>query len=113
MSSLSQPNQPGLTSPLKWTPQPTYCRSMNAPSLISRVGRMTALKSAWPHGCGMYQATVKSGDGDLNGLKKAAGATATASDPISPPPIVQPSVSGASADTDKAPAMPHPASGIV
>src|SRR5882672_5168080 len=68
MSSLSQPNQPGLTSPLKWTPQPTNCRSTNAPSLICSVGLMTALKSIWPQGCGMYQAIVKSGDGVLNGL---------------------------------------------
>jgi hypothetical protein len=61
----------------------------------------------------MYQAIVKSGAGDLNGSKKAAGATATASAAMTPMGPVAPSVSGASADTEKAPAMPHPANGIV
>ena len=61
----------------------------------------------------MYQAIVKSGAGDLNGLKKTVGATATPSAAMTPMAPVAPSVSGASADTEKAPAMPHPTSGIV
>src|SRR5829696_8118383 len=68
MSSRSQPNQPGFTSPPKWTPQPMYCRSTKAPSLICKPGRTTALKSTWPQGCGMYQAATKSGVPALVGL---------------------------------------------
>src|SRR6266540_425163 len=131
MKSRSQPNHPGLTSPAKLTPQPTNWRSIKAPSLICRVGRTTAPKSMWPQGCGMYQAAVKSGDGDLNGraalpkvqVDPAGAVPATVqvvnavfcdnASPTESPALVQPSVSGASADTEKAPGMPQGANGCV
>src|SRR5260370_23372743 len=100
------------------------------PSLTCKVGRTTAAKSIWPQGCGMYQAVVRSGAGDLNGLttparaQVAAPAPATvqvvkvgfcdvASDARTPPLATTPSVSGASADTDQAPGNPHGARGVV
>src|SRR5215208_3442423 len=134
MSSRSQPNQPGFTSPPKWKPQPMYCRSTKAPSLTCKPGRTTALKSTWPQGCGTYQAATKSGVPALVGFtacrlpatalvvqvsvvlvspaQVVVGVTvdvvtAPASEPIMPWPEVQTSVSGASADTERAPRKPY------
>ena len=67
----------------------------------------------------MYQAMVRSGAGVVSGLKPVgateAGALApeVASWPMMPVAGSQASVSGVSADNDKAPRKPHGASGIV
>src|ERR1700722_2173659 len=103
------------------------------PSVTSRPGRSTADKSTWPHGCGKYQAAVKSGEGDLAMLSGSwplvstavvqvvatprvatvqvvvALGTTPASEPSTPAGVPM-SVSGVSADTENE--LPHQA-GIV
>src|SRR5215212_2506713 len=136
MSSLAQPNQPGFTSPPICPPYPEIVLSTNSPSLNCNIGRYTRLISKWPQGCGIYQAAVKSGIGDLVGLTEgrlpgsvqvivgAAPATAvlevqavveptavvvaTAAVSVAtwPCPAVHESVSGASAENERAPSRP-------
>ena len=67
----------------------------------------------------MYHAAVRSGAGVLNGLKSPTSGTVTnvgacvVASEANRPAAVTPSVSGASADTEKAPSQPYGASGIV
>src|SRR5579864_9023282 len=63
-------------------------RSTNWPSFICRSGRRTALKSIWPHGCGMYHAAVRSGACDLNGLTGAARAQVEVDVEVAVAPLV-------------------------
>src|ERR1700693_3696565 len=108
---------------------------MNRPSLISRSGRTTRLRSQWPQGCGTYQAAVISGALALVGLPASAGDVAdqavptTVGWPLHTPPNAPGSpgppgrlddgvsdetmpagvnawVSGVSADIDRAPSSP-------
>src|SRR3954452_12250569 len=97
------------------------------------IGRTTDAKSTWPQGCGMYQAATRSGAVVFSGLATVAVAPgcarwsaarespvgagiAGASDgslPYTPAVGDQISLSGLSAEIDRAPNRPHPPSGCV
>jgi len=83
------------------------------PSSIRKVGRITAAKSTWPQGCGMYQAAVMSGTEDFRIFAAPPGQAVPPYAPHIPRVGDHAAVSGPSAAIENAPGKPQRASGIV